>query len=131
MSYRSSLIAGITFALLSVAFGAFGAHALKEMLIENGREATFELAVRYQFFHALALILTSVIMLHSDVPRQLRIASSCFTTGIIIFSGSLYVLSLTGMSVLGAITPIGGIAFIAGWLFMLVAAIREKKKPLL
>ncbi|HYG02075.1 MAG TPA: DUF423 domain-containing protein [Chryseosolibacter sp.] len=125
MNHKSSLIAGIVFAFLSVALGAFGAHALKNTLIENGRVETYELAVRYQFFHALALI-ASGILLKIGYSARIRTASMCFGIGIIVFSGSLYILSLTGITILGAVTPLGGVAFLAGWLFMLLAVVRSK-----
>lgn len=102
---------------LAVAIGAFGAHALKPLLMETGREATFELAVRYQFYHALALLATG--LLTSETRRKtLHYSSLCFVLGIILFSGSLYVLCFTGIKMLGAITPFGGVFFILGWVLL-------------
>lgn len=123
MNYKTSLIAGILFGGLGVALGAFGAHALKPVLEANGRIETFELAVRYQFFHAFALISCGILMVQLPALK-LTIASLCFTLGIIIFSGSLYVLSLSGITVLGAITPLGGVLFLAGWCVMLAQIIK-------
>ena len=111
-------MAGIVFAALGVAVGAFGAHALRPLLEENARTETFELAVRYQFYHSFAIIFTGVLMFHFP-SRHLHRASLCFMLGILIFSGSLYILSLSGIRAMGAITPIGGVLFIAGWLFLL------------
>jgi uncharacterized membrane protein YgdD (TMEM256/DUF423 family) len=119
MNQRTTLIAGIITAGLAVAIGAFGAHGLKAILEVNQRVDTFELAVRYQFYHAFALMINGLLMTQFSSGR-LKTASIFFVVGIVIFSGSLYVLSLTGITILGAITPIGGIGFIAGWLFMLL-----------
>ena len=100
-----------------VGIGAFGAHGLEDLLVQNGRTDTFETAVHYQFYHTLALFFTGLLMLQFK-HRFLRLASICFFLGILLFSGSLYVLSLTNITFLGAITPLGGIGFIAGWLFL-------------
>ena len=99
---------------LAVAIGAFGAHALKPMLIENNRLATFETGVEYHFYHVLALLFIGLLRTNKD-SKFLKWASNAMISGIIIFSGSLYVLCLTNTSVLGAITPLGGICFIVGW----------------
>lgn len=125
MDQRNTLLSGIVFAGLAVAIGAFGAHGLRPMLEANGRAATFELAVRYQFYHSFALLFCGMLMQHFP-SRHINRASVCFAGGIIIFSGSLYALSLTGIGVLGAITPIGGLLFIAGWLLAYLG-INEKR----
>ena len=117
MNQRMTLLTGVVLAGLAVAIGAFGAHALRPMLEHNERTETFELAVRYQFYHAFAILFSGVLMIHFP-SRQLNRAAICFAAGILIFSGSLYVLSLSGLSALGAITPIGGVLFIAGWLLL-------------
>jgi len=101
--------AGLMF--LAVALGAFGAHALKARLSPD-MLAIFETGVRYQVYHALALLLLAA--LHG--PSK---AAWCFTAGIALFSGSLYLLALTGVRKWGAVTPIGGILFLAGWLIIL------------
>jgi uncharacterized membrane protein YgdD (TMEM256/DUF423 family) len=119
------IIAGAVNAAIAVAFGAFGAHALKEKLSEHYL-AIWETAVQYQMFHALALLAIGILMsptLFGSVT-QLSWAGYLILAGIIIFSGSLYVLSLSGIGILGAITPIGGIAFIAGWIMLIVAAVK-------
>lgn len=109
--------AGATLALLAVALGAFGAHALQERL-EPGRLEVFETAVRYQFFHALALVLVALVLSrHPGGPAQ--VAGWGFLAGILVFSGSLYLLVFTGVARWGAVTPVGGVAFLAGWVALL------------
>ncbi|NEQ50450.1 MAG: DUF423 domain-containing protein [Leptolyngbya sp. SIO3F4] len=107
---------------LSVAGGAFGAHALKEQLTEKAL-ATFELGTRYQMYHALALLLVGLLWLQLPDNGWLGYASWAFIVGILIFSGSLYGLSLSGVKVLGAITPLGGLALIIGWGLLAKAAL--------
>ncbi|WP_313893292.1 DUF423 domain-containing protein [Psychrobacillus sp.] len=119
------IIAGAINGFLAVAFGAFGAHALKERLSEKYL-AVWETAVQYQMFHALALVAIGILMsskLFGSVP-SLSAAGYLILAGIVIFSGSLYVLSLTGIGILGAITPIGGVAFLVGWIMLIVAAVK-------
>jgi uncharacterized membrane protein YgdD (TMEM256/DUF423 family) len=125
MNQQTTLMTGVVFAALGVAIGAFGAHALRPLLEEHARTETFELAVRYQFYHAFAILFTGVLMLHF-LSRHLRRAAVCFAIGIVIFSGSLYILSVSGVREWGAITPIGGVLFIAGWL-LLFLGINEKR----
>ncbi len=108
------------FGALAVAIGAFGAHALKPMLLESGRLETFETAVKYHFYHALALLLIGTLQAHFE-SKKLHYSALAMIIGIIIFSGSLYVLCLTNLNILGAITPIGGAAFIAGWIMLAMA----------
>lgn len=119
MNQRITLTTGAVLAGLAVAIGAFGAHALRPLLEEHARTATFELAVRYQFYHAFAILFSGVLMFNFP-SRHVGRAAVCFAAGIVIFSGSLYTLSLTGIRALGAITPIGGLLFIAGWLLLLL-----------
>ena len=111
---------GALFAGLAVAIGAFGAHALKGKFAEERYEQTFETGVRYQMYHSLAILLIGLLMGQAGEVQLLEIASYLMVGGIILFSGSLYVLSLTGIRKLGAITPIGGVCFIAGWICMIV-----------
>lgn len=100
---------------LSVGAGAFASHALKDKLSERALEI-FETAARYQIYHALALLLVALLINQTQFSHpSLVIAGWAFIIGIIIFSGSLYALSLTDIKVLGAITPVGGLAFIIGW----------------
>lgn len=106
---------------LSVAGGAFGAHALKGQLTDKAL-VTFELGIRYQIYHSLALLLVGLLWLQLPNNGWLGYASWAFIIGIVIFSGSLYGLSLSGIKVLGAITPIGGLALILGWGLLATAA---------
>jgi uncharacterized membrane protein YgdD (TMEM256/DUF423 family) len=125
MDQRKTLLTAVIFGGLAVAIGAFGAHALKPLLEENARTETFELAVRYQFYHSFAMLFAGVLMYHFP-SRYIGRAALCFAVGIVIFSGSLYTLSLSGIRMLGAVTPIGGVLFIAGWIFLFVG-INEKR----
>ena len=113
---------GAMSAFVAVAAGAFGAHGLKARLAPD-LLAVFEVAVRYQMYHALALIACAWAI--GKWPGTLvSSAGWLFVAGTIVFSGSLYALSLTGVRWLGALTPIGGLAFVAGWLCLAVAAMR-------
>jgi uncharacterized membrane protein YgdD (TMEM256/DUF423 family) len=100
--------------MLAVAFGAFGAHALKSRL-DDYSLGVFETAVQYHFYHSLALLAVGVIALSQPQTAMLRSSGWLFLIGIVVFSGSLYLLSISGVRWLGAITPLGGLAFIAGW----------------
>jgi uncharacterized membrane protein YgdD (TMEM256/DUF423 family) len=114
---------GCTFGFLGVALGAFAAHALKARLSPE-LLATFEVGVRYQLVHALALL--AVAWAHTRWPNQGVSASGwLFIIGTLLFSGSLYALSLSGVRGLGIVTPIGGIALLAGWLCLLWAPWRR------
>lgn len=120
------IIAGAINAFLAVAFGAFGAHALKERLSEKYL-AIWETAVQYQMYHAIGLIVIGILMSTNIIGNvsQLSWAGYLMLIGIVIFSGSLYVLSLSGIGILGAITPIGGIAFLAAWILVIVAVVKH------
>ena len=119
------IIAGAINAFIAVSFGAFGAHALKEKLSEKYL-AIWETAVQYQMYHAIGLIVIGILMSTSILGpvTQLNWAGYLMLAGIVIFSGSLYVLSLTGIGVLGAITPIGGVAFLTAWVLVVVAVVK-------
>ncbi len=104
---------------LAVCIGAFGAHALKPYLLETGRLDTFETAVKYQFYHTLALLAIGIIQLNHN-NKWLKYATRAMLAGILVFSGSLYLLCATQLSFLGAITPIGGVALIVGWLLLIL-----------
>ena len=112
------IIAGI-FGALAVGLGAFGAHGLEATLTANGRLDTYETAVKYQFYHTLALLLTGILLMNINHDYFIW-ASWSFIIGMVIFSGSLYILSLTNVTWLGAITPIGGLALIVGWVFLIL-----------
>ncbi len=113
---RFFFVTACLFGFLGVALGAFAAHGLKTQLDAN-LLVTFETGVRYQMYHAFALI--AVAMAYTKWPTKgLIISGWMFIVGIILFSGSLYVLSLSGIRSLGMITPFGGLAFLIGWLCM-------------
>ena len=115
-------ILGALFGGLGVAAGAFGAHALRARLDPRMLEV-FETAVRYQMFHALALFAAAWLWQQTSTTAA-QVAGWAFLAGILLFSGSLYALALTGVRGLGAITPIGGVAFLVGWAALALAATR-------
>ncbi|PSB13397.1 DUF423 domain-containing protein [filamentous cyanobacterium CCP2] len=109
------LLLGAILGGFSVAFGAFASHALKERLVDRSLEI-FELAARYQMYHALALLLVGMLLSRADTGQAFLTASGIsFLVGVLLFCGSLYALSLSGIKILGAITPLGGVAFMVGW----------------
>ncbi len=110
------------FGAIAVGIGAFGAHGLKDILAETGRAETFETAVKYHFYHSLSLFMIGILALVKPTWNKLNTAALLIVLGILIFSGSLYILSLTGITWLGAVTPLGGVAFIAGWILLFLAA---------
>jgi len=125
MSKAILMIAAALLAL-AVSFGAFGAHALKthlsaEMLL------TWQTAVQYHFYHALGLLLVGILA-HFFPVSAIKWSAIFLVTGVILFSGSLYMLALSGIKWLGAITPLGGVSFILGWIMLFVAV--WKKLPL-
>lgn len=123
-------IAGIC-GLTGVMLGAFGAHALKETLAARNSTYAWETAVLYHLIHAVALLaIASACLRQPDAGvRWLSKACACWTAGILLFSGSLYWLALGGPRWLGPVTPLGGVAFIAGWSFVLVAAFKLPRPP--
>jgi uncharacterized membrane protein YgdD (TMEM256/DUF423 family) len=114
--------AGAVLGFLGVGLGAFGAHGLKDLLAKLGTSATFQTAVQYQMYHAAAILAVGLLCLTGNCRPGVNVAGWAFLAGVVIFSGSLYVLSVTGMKWLGAITPFGGVAFLVGWLALAVAA---------
>ena len=123
---KSSIISGAIHGFLAVALGAFAAHGLEDVLDDYGT-GIWDTAVQYQMFHAAALILVGILMarpLFGDM-KQLKIALFCFNAGIFFFTGSLMVLALTGIKVLGAITPIGGVFFLIGWVMIILTAVKK------
>ena len=122
MSARLILQLAALLGALTVAIGAFGAHGLRRVLEANGHAATFETAVRYQFYHLLALLAVGVLATaRPELQGPLGTTAWLWLGGIVVFSGSLYVLCLSGVTWLGAITPIGGVLLIAGWVRLLLA----------
>jgi uncharacterized membrane protein YgdD (TMEM256/DUF423 family) len=118
---RTFLLIGSVFGFLGVAFGAFGAHALKSRL-STEMLAVFETGVRYQMYHAFAVLIVAAAIGHLGDARLLGIAGWFFVAGVLLFSGSLYALALTGTGMLGMITPIGGLLFLIGWACLAVFA---------
>jgi uncharacterized membrane protein YgdD (TMEM256/DUF423 family) len=112
--HKTFLLLAAIFGFLGVAFGAFGAHGLRSRLSPE-MLAVFEIGVRYQMYHVFALLIVATAIGHFGPARLLDIAGWSFVAGILIFSGSLYALALTGTGILGAITPIGGLGFLIGW----------------
>jgi len=117
---RTFLLVGAVLGFLGVALGAFGAHGLRARLSPE-MLAVFETGVRYHMYHALALVVTSMLMARMT-GWLVAAAGWSFVAGIVLFSGSLYALAMSGVTVLGAITPLGGLAFLLGWAFLAVAA---------
>lgn len=109
---------------LGVAIGAFGAHALRDILVKAGRLDTFETAVRYHFYHVLALVAIGALWTARPELRALSSTAWLWLGGILVFSGSLYALCFTGITKLGAVAPVGGLLLLAGWL-SLALAVRE------
>jgi uncharacterized membrane protein YgdD (TMEM256/DUF423 family) len=113
-THRNFLLVGAILGFLGVAIGAFGAHGLRSRLSPE-LLAVFETGVRYQMYHVFALLIVAAAIGHAGQARLLMIAGWSFIAGILIFSGSLYALALTGTTAFGAITPIGGLGFLVGW----------------
>jgi uncharacterized membrane protein YgdD (TMEM256/DUF423 family) len=120
---RLWLILGATNAFLSVAAGAFGAHALRARLAPD-LLVIFETGARYHMYHSLGLIAIGLLAQSRPSPL-LNGAGWAMLVGIVLFSGSLYALALSGVRALGAITPLGGLGFLAGWLLFALAAFRQ------
>jgi uncharacterized membrane protein YgdD (TMEM256/DUF423 family) len=130
--HKGFLRAAAVLGMLAVALGAFGAHGLKQ-IVPPETVSTFETGVRYQFYHTFALL--AVGILFERMPaKMMRYAGNCFLIGMLLFSGSLYVLTAlaatetVGLRGIGAITPFGGLFFIAGWLCLLVAVTKAPQK---
>jgi uncharacterized membrane protein YgdD (TMEM256/DUF423 family) len=122
MNNSTALRVAALLGFLAVALGAFGAHGLKDLLTRNGTAEIWEKAVFYHFIHAVMLfVLAQRASLHWG-PWL------CFLAGILVFSGSLYLLAVTNVRVLGAITPIGGVSFIAGWLWLAISPFAGKSQ---
>ena len=127
--HKGFLKTAFLLAALSVAMGAFAAHGLKNYVSDKAM-ATFETAVRYQFYHVFALMITGILYKEFTFTA-IRVAGWLFITGIIFFSGSLYLLAIIqgtvqpGYKWLGAITPVGGLAFIGGWISLFVGLFKK------
>lgn len=108
---------------LATCLGAFGAHAFKSK-ISMDMLAVYQTGVSYQFYHSLALLLLGLLIIHYD-NKYLRLSGVMFCIGIILFSGTLYILAITGIKQLGIITPFGGVAFLLGWLALAAGSINR------
>lgn len=122
--YRIGLILTAVAGFLAVAIGAFGAHALKSLLTENNRLDTFELASRYHFYHTLVL-LGICLLLKQNHSKRFFLSLVFIVTGMILFSGSLYILAITNYTPIAMITPVGGLFLLAGWAVLLYAAFEK------
>lgn len=127
--YTKALVSGGVFAALAVILGAFGAHALKEVLTPDLLQS-YETGVRYQFYHSFALLICGLAYAHKP-SKLIRTASNLFVAGIILFSGSIYALVLLksagkiGLGGLGVLTPIGGVLFITAWLLFVIGLLKK------
>jgi uncharacterized membrane protein YgdD (TMEM256/DUF423 family) len=119
------LLVGGVLAALAVMIGAFGAHALKSVLEQTGKGEVFETASKYHFYHALALLLLGVIMQKTPDLNWWSYAGYFFIAGILVFSGSLYGYAVSQVKFIAMITPLGGLAFIAGWIALVVGIIKS------
>ncbi|QMU60704.1 MAG: DUF423 domain-containing protein [Gammaproteobacteria bacterium] len=123
--FRLAILLGTGNATLAILLGAFGAHAIQDTLSVR-MLSIFNTAVDYHLYHALGLIVIGLLIKLHPTCKILKVAVYLMLFGIIIFCGSLYTLSLTGISKLGMITPFGGIAFITAWLFVFIAFIKQE-----
>ena len=121
---RTTIAIAATLGLLAVIAGAAGTHALRDTL-DPGALRTFETAARFQMYHALALLAVGFLSMRWQT-RWLAAAAILFVLGTLLFSGSLYILALSGIGIFGAIAPIGGVSLMAGWASLIVAALRSK-----
>ncbi|MEC0238744.1 DUF423 domain-containing protein [Paenibacillus dokdonensis] len=124
---RKFMIIGALMAMLSVAIGAFGAHLLEPIVGESSMKV-YETGVQYHMVHALGIIFVAVAAGFWGDSRKLALAGWLLFAGIILFSGSLYLLAITGIKPLGIITPFGGVAFMIGWICLMAEAVSKKKK---
>jgi uncharacterized membrane protein YgdD (TMEM256/DUF423 family) len=121
---RSLLLAAAVLGFSGVALGAFGAHALRQRLSPE-LLAVYQTGVQYHLVHAVAALTVALMVAQRPLTAFLA-AGWLFVAGVVVFSGSLYVLAITGVRVLGAITPLGGLAFLAGWLALAVGALQQR-----
>lgn len=120
---KNILTTGCVLAGLAVAIGAFGAHGLKSLLLENGRTDVFETAVKYHFYHAFAILVVGLLARQSW-NKWYQWSFTCFLAGILFFSGALYTLAIANQAILGAVAPIGGTLLMVGW-GLLILGVRK------
>ena len=119
--HKQVVILGTLLCAVAVLLGAFGAHLLQPLLVENSRESTFNTAINYLIFHALGVLLSGITL------KKSKLIALFFMSGIVIFSGSLMALSLTNITSLGALTPVGGSCFVIGWILFARSAYLDLK----
>jgi len=124
MKNQTILISGAIFMALSVLLGAFGAHALKTRLTPD-MILVYKIGVEYQFYHSLGLLFAGIIGFQIE-SKWVGRSAMLLGVGIILFSGSLYLIALSGIKAIGAITPIGGLSFIAGWICLAIGILKKK-----
>jgi uncharacterized membrane protein YgdD (TMEM256/DUF423 family) len=123
-SQKQTVLVATALGGLAVALGAFGAHALKSILVANGRLDTYELAVRYHFYHTFALLAVALLMDKYSI-LGLKLSALLFLIGITLFSGSLYAVCLLNSSTIAIVTPFGGVFLIAGWITLFISVLRN------
>jgi uncharacterized membrane protein YgdD (TMEM256/DUF423 family) len=126
MNGKSCIVAGAELGGLAVVLGAFGAHGLESYLAEHNQTANYDTAVRYQMYHALALVLVGILAERRPPAAALRVAGWCLLAGIVVFSGALYGIALARVSQLGMVAPVGGTLLIAGWVAMAISGIAKQ-----
>jgi len=131
MSHRFSLLIIGILGISGVGLGAFGAHLLRDLLIHTGMQATWATAVNYQLLHTVALLALALHLTTQPAPasRCLNWVLRLWMTGILLFSGSLYGLALGGPKLLGPVTPLGGLALLAGWACLMLEAFKAGQDP--
>ena len=128
MNHRSTLLAAGLLGATGVGLGAFGAHALRDLLLERGMTSAWETAARYQLLHAVVLFAAAGWLRSSQgsVQKRVSLASTCWIIGTVLFSGSLYILALDGPRWVGPVTPLGGLGLLAGWICVMGAGLAKE-----
>jgi uncharacterized membrane protein YgdD (TMEM256/DUF423 family) len=126
MTAKYCILCGAVMGCLAVVLGAFGAHGLEDYLVEHNQAANYETAVRYQMYHALALVLVGILAERRSTST-LRAAGWSFVAGVVVFCGALYGVALAQITQLGMAAPIGGILLIAGWAALALSALRRNE----
>jgi uncharacterized membrane protein YgdD (TMEM256/DUF423 family) len=124
MTAKTFIVVGAILGGLAVVLGAFGAHGLEDYLVEHEQAANYETAVRYQMYHALALVLVGLLA-ERWPTKTLHLAGWCFVAGVVLFCGALYGIALARISKLGMVAPVGGVLLIAGWVALATSAWRR------